>query len=651
MIASSSWQSIVVPHVLQFSIAIFIVACLMGITSRRWPHFTFLVCMLALLKCLVPPVITSPAGLFTRHSGVAFSPQLQHMEADQVVRLKQTTFASSAGWWQTYQTQATRYQPTLAWTGIQYPGRLVSRDWMFVLLYGWVCGGILVLGRASWQYLRLLRLIRRSRPASSNLVALTGEIQQQLGSSRKVQVLVSDQNFGPACVGFWRPKLILPSQIADGWSGRLLRPVVAHEMAHTRRGDILWGYLQFVAQIVWWFHPLVWWLGRRAHLLCERCCDDEVIASTTCRRADYAESLVRVLELKSSLRAVPLCHAISPAEITSQRLERLMKRCGEYSPAKSKVGWIATALLAAIILPGMQWATAQDGQTTEEEKVQYRSQINQAIASSNWEEAIELLRPVVERDPKNGGALFYLGYALHAKGDLEEALEYHRKAARFPNMKPVALYNCACALALMGEHDQALEQLTAAMDAGFVHESDLRDDPDLKSLFERSEFKALRERTTAQQKAKKKLREFDFWVGEWSVVNAAGDVVGTNRITASDNGHVITEKWTSRSGGTGTSINYYHPEQEQWRQTWVDAEGGVIEYRGKFSDGKMQFEGEMFQPNGTKLLSRMTFTPNSDGTVEQFIENSEDGGKTWTTYFKGTYQPKPVPQKHELTDA
>lgn len=54
-------------------------------------------------------------------------------------------------------------------------------------------------------------------------------------------------------------------------------------------------------------------------------------------------------------------------------------------------------------------------------------------------------------------------------------------------------------------------------------------------------------------------RQFDFWLGEWLVADAKGTPQGLNRITMAENGCLLVEQWTSATGGTGQSMNYYDP--------------------------------------------------------------------------------------------
>lgn len=131
--------------------------------------------------------------------------------------------------------------------------------------------------------------------------------------------------------------------------------------------------------------------------------------------------------------------------------------------------------------------------------------------------------------------------------------------------------------------------------------------------------------------------QFDFWVGYWDVFNPQGQQAGTNRIEKTQGGCMLLENWTSVRGGTGTSMNFYNPVTEKWIQIWTDPQGTVIDVEGEFRDGAMSFEGTHYYPDGHTELYRMTFTPNEDGSVQQFIQQSRDDGESWYVWFNGRY--------------
>jgi hypothetical protein len=131
-------------------------------------------------------------------------------------------------------------------------------------------------------------------------------------------------------------------------------------------------------------------------------------------------------------------------------------------------------------------------------------------------------------------------------------------------------------------------------------------------------------------------QQFDFWLGDWDV-ESGGKKAGTNRIEKILGGCVLLESWTGTGGSRGQSFNYYDDATKEWVQVWVDASGGSITCRGGLRDGAMHLEGEHTHKDGHIEPFRMTFTPNPDGSVRQFIEQSKDNGKTWYVWFDGLY--------------
>ena len=84
--------------------------------------------------------------------------------------------------------------------------------------------------------------------------------------------------------GILRPVVILPGKVMEVLEPQQLQAVLAHETCHVRRRDNLTAALHRCVEVVFWFHPLVWWLG--ANLLREReaACDEEVVEQGRRRR-------------------------------------------------------------------------------------------------------------------------------------------------------------------------------------------------------------------------------------------------------------------------------------------------------------------------------------------------------------------------------
>ncbi len=110
--------------------------------------------------------------------------------------------------------------------------------------------------------------------------------------------------------------------------------------------------------------------------------------------------------------------------------------------------------------------------------------------AGDWGNAVEAYRAVLVEQPDSPSAWFGLAYCLHMSGDYEQAIGAHKEASRFDQIRGVALYNLACAYALTGRPDEALEALEESRSAGFDIEP-AASDSDFESLRDDERFIAL----------------------------------------------------------------------------------------------------------------------------------------------------------------
>jgi len=138
-------------------------------------------------------------------------------------------------------------------------------------------------------------------------------------------------------------------------------------------------------------------------------------------------------------------------------------------------------------------------------------------------------------------------------------------------------------------------------------------------------------------------RQFDFWVGRWSVSpTGQRKVVATSLIEGLYGGCAIRETWMPAGQPGGGSLSSYVPAERAWRQTWVDSSGARAEFKGGWDGQAMLLTGPWPLPDGRARLVRMTYTPGPDGTVRQAGEASFDDGRTWRPTFDFTYRKAPA---------
>lgn len=133
-------------------------------------------------------------------------------------------------------------------------------------------------------------------------------------------------------------------------------------------------------------------------------------------------------------------------------------------------------------------------------------------------------------------------------------------------------------------------------------------------------------------------RQFDFWVGTWTVTTPNGQVAGANTIEPAMNGCALHESYTTGRGYHGQSLNIYDASRSVWHQTWVDSSGLLLVLEGEFEDGSMVLQGETLGQDGVVSQQRITWSQ-VDGDpdrVRQLWESKKADGD-WTVAFDGLY--------------
>lgn len=134
-------------------------------------------------------------------------------------------------------------------------------------------------------------------------------------------------------------------------------------------------------------------------------------------------------------------------------------------------------------------------------------------------------------------------------------------------------------------------------------------------------------------------RQFDFWVGRWTVYPTGADAaVADSLIERVYSGCGVRENWMPYNKADGGSLNIYLPGERAWAQTWIDSYGARADFRGGWSGKAMVLTGDWPARDGRRRQVRMTYTPAADGSVRQQGEASFDGGASWTPTFDFTYR-------------
>ncbi len=202
-----------------------------------------------------------------------------------------------------------------------------------VLAVIWLCGTAAVFAFWFVRWRRVREMVRAALP---------------LDLGAPVKTLSSSALPEPGVFGVFRPVLLLPAGIEQRLSAAQLRAIVAHELCHVRRRDNLAATFHMLVEALFWFHPLVWWIGARLVDERERACDEGVLSEGGEPQV-YAEGILSVCRLYFE-SPLPCVSGVTGADLR-KRIEIIMIAGIGVNLSVSRKILLAVAALTAVSAP------------------------------------------------------------------------------------------------------------------------------------------------------------------------------------------------------------------------------------------------------------------------------------------------------------
>lgn len=229
------------------------------------------------------------------------------------------------------------------------PGHAESAPPYFLwLVEAWFAGVVLLSLRSAGGILLVERLRRKETiPVTDEMLQMCLALQRRMGLKRVVQYCESLHLDAPAVAGWIRPVVLLPISALAGLTESQLEAVIAHELAHIRGYDAFVNLFQVAVETLLFYHPAVWWMGKRVRTAREHCCDDEAVA--VCGNAvTYAHALTR---MAGSQAAPELAMAANRSPLV-QRIARLLGAKTAVESARGATLSAGVLCLSAALLAG-----------------------------------------------------------------------------------------------------------------------------------------------------------------------------------------------------------------------------------------------------------------------------------------------------------
>ncbi len=233
-------------------------------------------------------------------------------------------------------------------------------------LVGWC---FVSLGLLAWMLARWRALARRTQQAGTApqwLEQLLAETRRAAGVRGRMRLRLLDEPVSPAVCGLLRPVILLPRLLSEQLPSAQLRTVLLHELVHLRRRDVWVNCAQSLAQLAYWWHPLLWMANARIRRLREEAVDDAVMHALRDEAEAYAPTLLEVakLALRRPLASLGLVGILESHNSLRQRIQRLLDFCPTRKSGLTLGSALWVVAFGALALPMGKAPKPDDAPTT-----------------------------------------------------------------------------------------------------------------------------------------------------------------------------------------------------------------------------------------------------------------------------------------------
>lgn len=354
-----------------------LIVCL-ALTMRRRPAVIHLVCVLALIAMMTPPLfsvafpgaewfagyrstesvdlelVMAESGSVTRFS-VANSPEIQvDQPVTDVGTVAQNPLDVSAEIFHEAEAES------LSFLTVPVP----LANWSNTLLLIWAVGSLAYLVFIVRQIRRFRRLIGNSQPARKKLGEIIDVESQRLRLRcpivRELSATISPFVFLSAK----GPQLVMPTALIDELTDNELRSLSIHELAHIKRRDPAIRILELIVGTVFWFNPALWVIRHQLRRAEELACDAVVADSLKSTSEIYAGAFLKTIDFLAAdgiVRPPAMICTVGGYRFCTQRLKAMVNASNHVGVSRLQA--IVTAAVALpILLAG--FVTASDPGTS-----------------------------------------------------------------------------------------------------------------------------------------------------------------------------------------------------------------------------------------------------------------------------------------------
>ncbi len=257
-------------------------------------------------------------------SGYTFAEQYQHF--DQAIKLAPLEAKINTESQITIATKNNRYftNTNLEQTPLNWEDRLYQFErYLPILVILWLMGTLFLILRFIGAWLQVRRLKTKAlSPVEAFWLERLQKLKLKIGVQKNVQFFKSALVNEPVTMGHFKPIILVPLGMFSNLTPNMVEALLLHELAHIKRSDYLVNIIQSLLEIIFFFHPGIWWISKNIRQIREHACDD--MAVNACQDPLlYAKTLTHIQSSFLSSKNILAMSATGTSGNFTTRIKRL----------------------------------------------------------------------------------------------------------------------------------------------------------------------------------------------------------------------------------------------------------------------------------------------------------------------------------------
>ncbi len=248
---------------------------------------------------------------------------------------------------------------------VDHASTLVSIEMQLgrVLFWVWLGGTVLSLMVFILRAMLVNRFLRSCQPVEIRKYLSEETLDElyrnfNLSGKQQVRILTTNRLVSPFCSQLHYPYIVIPEYLLN-FEPQKFNFIIRHELEHLQTGHPLQLFLQRLVEVIFWFHPMIWWASQQSALCREFACDDAAV-QTPQEITQYLHTLLTIIEYgatEADETHTPLALVRGQSMIASRarRLTQIARKCTRQQSISLSGCTASVSLVLATLLAAFVW--------------------------------------------------------------------------------------------------------------------------------------------------------------------------------------------------------------------------------------------------------------------------------------------------------